>query len=217
MDIVNLKNKHEGEDIYIIASGKSLDYFDLSFFDNKTTIGINQVYKKLATTYLLRKEYKFLPEIMETVPDTVHIVSRGNCGSNNNKNIDYIRENNIEAYVFDHYKNNCNYQGLPPEGQIVVSWSTITSGIHMAAYMGAKNIILVGHDCGTLDGESNCTGYHTDTSRAQGNEAKYVDWLKRIENQTVALKRDLQEVYGCNVFSLNPFINFNLEGHVYVK
>jgi len=36
-----------------------------------------------------------------------------------------------------------------------------------------------------------------------------------IEAHTLALKRRLKEVYGTNVYSLNPFINFNLEGHEY--
>jgi hypothetical protein len=34
--------------------------------------------------------------------------------------------------------------------------------MHLAAYMGAKNIILIGHDCGTLNGEPNFKDYHTD-------------------------------------------------------
>jgi hypothetical protein len=27
----------------------------------------------------------------------------------------------------------------------------------------------------------------------------------------------LKEVYGCNVYSLNPFLNFGLEGHEYER
>ena len=37
----------------------------------------------------------------------------------------------------------------------MVSRSTVTSAIHLAAYMSAKNIILVGHDCGFINNKSN--------------------------------------------------------------
>ena len=96
---------------------------------------------------------------------------------------------------------------------IVVSYSTITSAIHIAAYMGATNIIIVGHDCGTLDGNVNIAGYDESPHGAQF----YRDFFTRIEPQTIALRAKLKEIYGCNVYSLNPFINFGLEGHKYER
>ena len=36
--IIELKNKHQGDDIYILASGKSVDFFNEDFFDNKIVI-----------------------------------------------------------------------------------------------------------------------------------------------------------------------------------
>ena len=88
--------------------------------------------------------------------------------------------------------------------------------------MGAKYIILVGHDCGTLDGEPNFNGYHDDStySISHGNEEpkeKYKLWLSEIEEQTITLKKLLKEKYGCEIYSLNPFINFGLEGHRYER
>jgi hypothetical protein len=59
-ELIEFKNLHKGEDIYVIASGKSVDFIDNSFFENKITIGINQVYKKIKTKYLLRKEYNLI-------------------------------------------------------------------------------------------------------------------------------------------------------------
>ena len=45
-DLKYYKNIHKDKDIYVIGSGSSCDFIDNSFFDNKITIGINQVYKK---------------------------------------------------------------------------------------------------------------------------------------------------------------------------
>ena len=86
--------------------------------------------------------------------------------------------------------------------------------------MGAKNIILVGHDCGSIDSECNFNGYHTKQMYEISfkNEKKdYIQWLKEIENDTIKLKQILKSVFDCNIYSLNPFINFGLEGHVYTK
>ena len=44
--IVEFKNKHKGEDIWLILAGSSLDYVDPSFFEGKLTICQNQIGEK---------------------------------------------------------------------------------------------------------------------------------------------------------------------------
>tara|TARA_Y100000593_G_C4082470_1_gene224508 strand:+ start:35 stop:310 length:276 start_codon:yes stop_codon:yes gene_type:complete len=84
--------------------------------------------------------------------------------------------------------------------------------------MGAKNIILCGHDCGTIDGQVTIKDYYKNISPVQGSLRHYNHWLtKSIEGHTIALKKKVKEIYGANVFSLNPFINMGLEGHAYSK
>ena len=78
----------------------------------------------------------------------------------------------------------------------------ITSGIHLAAYMGAKNIILVGHDCGSINGESNFNNYHTNETLKQKNVNEYKQWLKNIGNGTLTLKHLLKETYFYNIIIL---------------
>ena len=101
------------------------------------------------------------------------------------------------------------------EDELLVSFSTITSGIYLAAYMGAKNIILVGHDCGTIDGQSNFKNYHSKESRLQKSTDSYNVWLRKIEKDTIILKQFLKDKYKCNIYSLNPFVSFRLEGHIF--
>ena len=223
MNLIDFKNKHKDSDIYIIASGKSLDFIEPNFFNNKITIGINQVYKKVNTKYLIRKEMDLSEQVINNNKNKTIFISRGNCGriDNLNKNLqDKKKFNNV--CIFNHDKNLMNLSKLPEnENYLVVSQSTITSGIHLAAYMGAKNIILVGHDCGKIDGESFFKNYHNEKtlSIAWENEGinGYNNFLKKIENHTITLKKLLKQKYNCNVYSLNPFINFNLEGHKFEK
>ena len=42
-------------------------------------------------------------------------------------------------------------------------------------------------------------------------------WVGSIEAQTLAVKERLKKVYDCDVISINPFINFGLEGHRYTS
>lgn len=221
------KNIHKDETIYIMASGKSIDFLDSKFFVNKITIGINQCYKKYVPNYLVRKEHTLLKEILDLTLNTIHFVTKGNCGDDyinqsNNKFSDNLTKllEEHKCVLVDHDENKYIIKELPSDNKLVVSRSTITTAIHLAAYMGAKYIILVGHDCGTLDGEPNFIGYHDDStySIAHGNEEpkeKYKLWLKEIEEQTIIVKQLLKEKYGCEIYSLNPFINFGLEGHKY--
>lgn len=222
IELDKFKNIHKDSDIYVIGSGPSVNFIDPSFFDNKITIGINQIYKKIKTTYLVRKEYALLQDILKNVKDSIHFISQGNCGGKGNSNYDFIKKNYKDNKNIVVYKHNINNSAvfpdkLPTDG-LVVSWSTITTGIHLAAYMGAKNIILLGHDCGTIDNKCNTDSYHTDKTYKiahKNGETDYKKWLSKIECQTIKLKQKLKEIYKCNVYSLNPFINFGLEGHKY--
>ena len=87
--------------------------------------------------------------------------------------------------------------------------------------MGAKNIILVGHDCGTLNGNTNINEYSKREERLvdawDDNEKGYVEWLSKIESQTIAVRNYLKDEKKINIVSLNPFINFSLEGNKYSK
>lgn len=216
--IKSFKNIHKDEDIFIIASGKSLDYYDLSFFDDKILIGVNQVYKKIDCDYLVRKETKFLKESLDT--GSIVIVSEydsGNLNSGEHKlNTNKIQHENL--YYFKHADNKHTEIDISVFGTdyIVVSYSTVTSAMHIAAYMGAKNIILVGHDCGTLNSEMSFRGYYKGIQDTPWrNWGEYKKWLKIIEQQTVLTKNVIKKHYNSNVISLNPFVSLNLENNIY--
>jgi carbonic anhydrase len=210
--IRELKNIHEGYDIYVVASGASAGYIDQSFFDNKLAIGVNQIWKRFTNLdYIVRKDSNRMAVTIEASKQFGFktICSAYDCGTLR------LARNEGADYVFEHLNNKMDRIDLSVVGtdKIVVSFSTITSAIHIAAYMGAANIIIVGHDCGLLDGMMNIAEYDESPHGAQF----YRDFITRIEPQTIALRAKLKEVYGCNVYSLNPFINFGLEGHKYER
>lgn len=205
-NVFRLENIYLGEDIWILAAGPTMDYVSPNFFDNKVSIGLNQVYRKYHTDFLLRKEADGVAASLETRIPT--IVSRYDKGT-------YSAGLNPEAdFVFDHLDNGRTKVDLSviheASRKIVVSFSTITSAIHVAAVMGAANIILCGHDCGMLDGKSRFDGY----PQAPQGEHFYQNWLKKILPQTQAVRERVEKVYWTHVYSLNPFLGLRLEGHV---
>ncbi len=210
-----IENIHAGLDIYVVASGKSLDYINPNFFENKLTIGVNQIFKKMKTNYLVYKDPKFLNKAASS--GSTVFISKHRYG-NTNLPINKIPDSN-NVYVYDHNRNS----GTPVidfsniRSKLIVSKSTITTSMHLAAHMGAKNIILVSHDCGLINGESNFSNYYdtiSDTPWKNWNE--YRNWLSDIESQTIEVKKVLQKEYNCNILSINPFVNYNLEGNTYL-
>lgn len=222
MLLKDFKNKHRGGDIYVIASGKSLDYIDLSFFDGKICIGINQIYKKLLTNYLVRKESLFCEDVIKNLKKEQWLfIGKGYKKKVKHELIKRYKENDNVIFFdqINYSDKKLDIRSFPSNDDcLLVSDSTVTTGIYLAFYMGAKNIILVGHDCGMIDGAPNFSGYYKESdykiSRKNGIE-DYKKWTKKIEKDTIALKKILKERHQRNVCSLNPFVSFNMEGHRY--
>ena len=216
-NITSLKDLHKGEDIYVLGSGTTLDFIDKDFFNNKITVSVNDVgVVYLPTTqYVVTKYHREAIDYAQRLPNSKVLVSRGNLG-----NGDYpeLPNNLSNLYYFNHNINKDHEtsvnEWLFDEDALFVSWSSITSAMHLAAYLGAKNIIMVAHDCGELNDKSWVDGYvvydWSEDSIAGAKERNI-----KFEKQSVAVKKKLIELYGCNVYSLNPFINYSLEGHKY--
>lgn len=217
-NLTELKDIHAGKDIYILGAGASLDHIDKSFFDGKICIGINRVGKFYECDYIMTKDSRGFDSILKGTLGTPKILLSKYETGDPGRGLNSMEG---DVYIYDHFS---KPRQMPMVDEIskkvdklVVSFSTITTGIHAAAYMGAKNIIICGHDCGALDGKTALKGYHEDLRPHHGSAEAYATWLGMIEDHTVSVKKKLQSEYGCNIMSLNPFINFNLEGHKYAR
>lgn len=220
-----LKGAEAGKDIYVIAAGASCDHIDPSFFEGKCVIGVNRVFSRYACNYVIMKEHPSARhEAALRRTSAIPIVSKWDTGNirQGKQRPNHQLYPDSRYYFFDHLENKREKVDVSvidgTTDKIVVSYSTITSAIHIAAYLGARNIIIVGHDCGLLDGREAFKGYYeTYNVSPWKSEDEYKQWLAMIEGQTLAVKEKVKEIYGCNIFSLNPFINFGLEGHVYTR
>jgi len=204
-ELSDLRNKHAGKTIYVLGSGPTLSFIKPNFFEDKIVIstnfaaqvaGIKADYvfshyhadlSKLLTSakygLTLRRDTVTHKEWTEDIPDNLVFV-------------------NQDSYSPPGASWNPFTTHTPREDSLVYGSSSIHGSMHLAAWLGGSSIVLVGADCGVLDGKERIDGY------PQGDNP----WS--LYNQHHKLMKDwLADRYGVGVYSLNPFINFNLEGH----
>lgn len=222
MDISLLKDKYKGEDIWLILAGSSMDHVDPSFFSNKITIGQNQTYRKYPCTYVVMKDCNEKPRFPHSIKELeeldIPLIYSKHFKGCKREGINKVEYDN--SYVFSHNPKTSSLskeiEKIAPH-EIITGKSTVTSLMHIAAFMGAKNIILCGHDCGYIDGNLYYQGYVEKNWTSAANWGGIKSWMGKLESQTQLVKKYLKERYKCNIYSLNPFLNFDLEGHKYKK
>ena len=218
-NLTDLFCKYEDQDIYVITGGPSLNYIDKSFFEGKVVIGVNDIFRYFRCDYVVVKdcmEEPRFPRLTEELKekDIPLIYSEYHKG-HRSEGLNEI--DNPNSYMFKHNPREEGRDFIDEiselEGdEILVSRSTITSAIHLSAYMGAKNIILCGHDGGEIDGEQYYKGYVKEDWKSASNWSGLKDFLVKAEQETMILKEVLKN-QGIVVCSLNPFINLRLEGN----
>ena len=208
--VSDLKNIHRGEDVYVLGSGSTMNHLAQDFFDNKITIGVNRICRFFRCNYTIAKDHLGLGEILDSGEHGKVVLSKHRYGNN----AELINTTDIDHYIFDHPCNNHTPNPYCPDlsvitkdsDKIVVSNSTITSAIHLAAYMGAKNIVLCGHDCCEINGKSWVNGYYDHVKPVHQNQKGYNDFLDRIKQHTIDVKGKISKEFGCNILTLSPFL-----------
>jgi len=224
-EISELKNKHLGEDIWIVLGGASMDYVSSSFFENKIVLGINQVYKHYPCDYILMKDCMESPRFPRSIKklDSLGIPLIFSEHYKGHRKKELNRPEHSDSYMFKHNPRDWPKKSLVEELQtlgedeLVVSRSSVTSLLHLAAYMGASNIMLCGHDCGTLDDKLYYTDYTEKDWVSAENWSGIGKWVSQLEEESQKVREFLMERYGVNIHSLNPFLNLSLEGHEFKK
>lgn len=216
--ITELKNIHKGEDIWVIGAGSSMDYVDSSFFENKISISVNQMYEHFPCEYVVGRDLMVRERWENTIKDLSNrkdikfLYSRLHQGYGPvNSIIESDNFYSFESGIRDDVK------GLECIGtdKMVCIRTTLNTCIHLAAYMGAKNIMICGKDEGKIDGNLYYDGYVKSEWPDSENWNGIEHWLYLTSKNTMMVRDRIKEVYNCNIHSLNPFINFKLEGHKY--
>jgi hypothetical protein len=206
INIKVLKGLYKGGDIYVIASGSSLNYVKKDFFDNKITIGVNLIWRFFNCNYVV-KHHNGGQAVIDNGLKLVS--SRNDCCTpdmpNSYKGLYYYYNHENKRQV----TNDIDYSFLDSEDSLVVGRTTVIDAMSFAYFIGAKNIILCGADGGCINGDVNLKGYYEDTRKTNPQEMHHV----RITNILIKEFADVLRKKGIGVYSLNPFVDFQLEGN----
>lgn len=218
--ITELENIHKGEDIWVIGAGPSMNFVDPSFFENKICISVNQMYEKFPCEYVVGRDIhakeRWAPTIedLRDRDDIKFLYSEFDTGYGKTRNTDWgwmCSSDNFYEFesLQDHILDNVGTD------KMISMRTTLNTCLNIAAYMGAKNIMICGKDEGAIDGKLYVDDYTKENWSDSEAWGEIKRWLAHTELTTKKTKDKLIEVYGCNVHSLNPFINYKLEGHEY--
>lgn len=215
MELANFKHHlHTLDDVYVLGSGATLTYVDPEFFTNKIIVATNTVADRLGLYDMQCEVFTHTHyhddalELASKYPGHYFFAPQGDRGF---AGIPNVLRDNIIYYQHQPTKYDFNVDDAWHDKGLIVGSTSMHGSMHLAAYMGAANIILAGADCGTVDGESNHAGYKSGNLQ-QGDE---YSWLARWEKHLREVKARLVQKYGVRIYSLNPWVNLNLEGHTW--
>ena len=205
-DFADLKGKHTGETVWVLGSGSSLGFIDRAFFSGKTVISTNFSADSIGVfpDYMFSHYHQVAFDLHTKTGVVVTLLK--DTLSQQEWGWDYL--DNLVMVEQDSYAPpgsawNPLTTHRPKQGSLAYGSSSLHGAMHLAAHLGASSIVLVGADCGTIDDAHRVDGYPVDGHKP---------WA--LYNQHHKLMKDwLIAEYGVNVYSLNPFINLNLEGH----
>lgn len=198
--IKDLDNKFIGETAYILGTGPSMRVFPdpEDFFADKFVIGLNQAWRYCNVDYCLTIHPHTIPLNLEEA-DTVFITKHK---LQDHTYTQHFRRGNYDSFHL--FKNkedeklfNWGYRG----DSLYVSRGIHTGAVHLACRMGFKEIILVGCDFCTLNGDFHGHKQHTEFHNL-------TSWNVYLEYYYCAefVRRKAKEEFKANVYSLNPFL-----------
>lgn len=203
MQLSDLRSIHHGEDIWVVGSGATLDLIPPSVFGGRITVGCSLLPLWWApTTYAVTKYHELARQLVAEAVGTVTLVSRYQHGNHAKDRLEQLDG----AVVFDHPDNPADTFDVarhwPTDNdELVCSWSTIGSALHLAAYLGARTIFVAGLDGGRFDGELFATPYR-DLVRHNDDENDRI--LPVMLGQARAISAELTARYGCPVVAVQP-------------
>ncbi len=155
--IQELHQKYTGQDIYIFGTGPSLFNVNPEDYKDKICFGINYSFEIMPymdyvfvhVIEVYEKVKKLINNEKLILPDT--LVRQFIPNAKNTKSPHRIQTSNDKAYIYSlqnpYEKNIHNKHVNLTANTSMFCWSTTThSAIHLAAYMGARNVYLLGVD-----------------------------------------------------------------------
>jgi len=200
----DFEGRHAGETVWVLGSGKTLDFVDRTFFDGKTEVAANNERKgKADHAYVCSNHWGVDAPGVLVVPEFEQVPVA-----------DMHRGPRPEGALFvptiqQEYANFNPALHWPEDGRFAVGPSSATIAVHWAVYLGAAHIVLVGFDCGVIGDDERVDGYYPPVNDEAVAQHSHHRLWERVMNDTAVYLRGR----GVSVHSLNPWATLGLEGH----
>jgi len=215
---LDLRNVHDGATVWVVGSGPTLDWVDPSLFRGQVVVGVNQALAEVGgkATYWVSNHQPVAVGLATDHPDARVIVpSEEPVPPEHRRPMPLDLPNIVPVPVGEqHYSRFDPTLHWPDDGvRLAVGPSSATLGMAWAEWVGAEVIVLVGLDCGSIDGRPHSEAH-----------VPFGDWMRDPEEAArhrpyrvweAAMLRTVQFLRGrgVSVHSLNPWATLGLEGH----
>lgn len=204
----------EGQTVWVLGSGKTLDYIPASFWRDKRVIAVNYAADKLNLEHVwtVTNHWDDAQIIAERHPDYLVVTpDREMQPAQFITNLDLTGLDNVlqvptvdqpyGAFTTAEHWTTDDRLGLgPTSAHLAIAW---------AQHLGASAVILAGIDCGAIDGAGRIVGYPNNPDGTPGH-LHYRLWEAALRDIAHRLRAD-----GVAVMSLNPWVTLALEGHTF--
>lgn len=208
MRIANLPPLGADKTVYIIGTGPSLRCTPLEFLKDKTTIGLNQAWKFLPLTYGLTVHPELVAEYQQAaktgIPHlTTWIVKK-------KKPMADLALDDERFYVFETSYDPKAVVARPAD-TLYLGEGAQTTAMDLAARMGAKHVVLVGCDAGSLGGD-----FHGHKQHVRWLGLKPTDQYAAYRQTTAEVRAALRGL-GVGVLTLTPFVGVSAAEEDYAR
>jgi hypothetical protein len=210
MGLADFVDVHKGETIWVLGSGASLQHISPSLFTGQTVIATNfsgttaglewfysvgHHHSDADRIAALRPDLLVFTPTVEQLPPADRSPARASA-----PNVVFVPTTD------QHYGNFNPAEHWPTDDdRLVVGPTSLHMAMHLAVYMGASDIVLVGADCGSFDDASRIADYPDPDGHLH-----FGLWTRTLE----AMAEKIRSL-GVGVHSLNPWVTLRLEGHRY--
>ena len=224
MHAFELWGKHAGETIFIVGTGPSQRMFPLEFLADKTTIGLNQAWKYLPTTYSItvHPEHVYDWNIADDSKNATQWIVTSlkkrsavrykpiptDDAPDRKKRIEvWYSAQHCEHFVFDPVygaaamENPAILETGGSNNQIYQAHGVHNSAMWCAARMGAKFVVLVGCDMTDLGSEHHAHEQHVRWCGADPAKA-----YREYRFDAADTRRVLRARAGVRVMTMTPFL-----------
>ena len=212
VNIRDLKNVNKGEDIFILANAPSIKKNDLSRLKGKVVIGMN-------ANPLLEKEFGFVSDyyVVSDLRFITHPQKRPMATEMLDKKTKRVFRQELMAEDQDELKDKTYYiKSLGRNGfscdleeGYYFGVTTTMLAVQLAAYLGAKNIYILGMDLKYKKGDAR---FYHETSVQEYDKFTSTQ-IYNVQNAYKILKENDVNLYNCSktslLFPYLPFIDFN--------